>query len=165
MPRPCPCRRTSLDPAMSLALPLQRPWPLQRPMVPVQRHKSCPGTILVPVLMSQILPLTILVLVQRHKSCPGTILVFVQRHKSCPGTILVLDNVTNPASATLPSAATAASNYTIEEYCTGRLPRYDRGRLHRKVATVRSLPLYYRGILHRKVATVPSRNTAQEDCH
>ena len=52
---------TSLAPAMSQGLLLQRFWPLQWSLLPVQRHKSCPRTILVPV--------------QPHKSCPRTILV------------------------------------------------------------------------------------------
>ena len=50
-----------------------------RILVFVTRHKSCPGTILVPF--------------QSHKSSLGTILVFVKRRKSCPGTILLLDHI------------------------------------------------------------------------
>ena len=60
-------------------------------MVPSQRHKCCPGTILVPAQRHKSCPRTILVLVPRHKSCPGAILVPVPRHKSCPRTILVFD--------------------------------------------------------------------------
>ena len=45
--------------------------------------QSDPGT----CSTSQIRPRAILVPVQCHKSCPGTI--WVQLHKSCPGTILV----------------------------------------------------------------------------
>ncbi len=40
-----PATATSLTPATSLALPLQRPWPLQQALVPGQCHKSCPRTI------------------------------------------------------------------------------------------------------------------------
>ena len=45
---PGPATATLLAPATFLSLPRQRPWPLQRLLVPVQRqrHKSCPGTIL-----------------------------------------------------------------------------------------------------------------------
>ena len=71
-------------PATSLSLP--RPWPLQRPLVPVQRHKCCPGTIMVRVQRHKSCPRTILVPVPRHKSCPRAILVPVRRHKSCEST-------------------------------------------------------------------------------
>ena len=172
-------------------------------LIPVQRRKSYPRSILVPVPRHK--SGTILVPVPRHKSCPGANLVPVQCHKSHPRTIQVPVHATNPgrsqlllsalcnAPATLPGGATGLCNVpatllvvatlfpglcsscTIEEYCTGSLPLYDReinrGILHRKIATVRSRNTaqetchYNRGILHRKVATVRSKSTAQEDCH
>ena len=105
--RPWPCNINVPGPCNALALPLQRPWALQQPLVPVQRHKSCPQTdpgacstsqILPPsdpgtCSTSQILPPSDPRTCSTSQILPGTILVPVPRHKSYPRTILCLFHV------------------------------------------------------------------------
>ena len=104
-----PATATSLAPATAPGTrSTSQMLPRNDPVVPVQRHKSCPGTILV--------------LVQRHKSCLGTILVPVPRHESNARTLL--DAATGAARATGRSSKAAGrcnrccwSHWTLLQGC------------------------------------------------